>query len=66
MRQRRRGAEGHLAPAFGDGVVERFGVKDPQPIELSQDYKKNAEQLAKRRASEAGYRLAETWRKALK
>jgi hypothetical protein len=60
-------ADNVYAPEVIDALhlVSRGIAKEPPPMTLSRSYRQNAEQLAKRRAAEAGYRLAETWRKAL-
>lgn len=47
-------------------LVSRGVVDAPQPIDLSETYFKNAGRLARVRAIEAAYRLAETWKSALK
>jgi len=46
--------------------VARGLVAEPEPIDLPEAYLKNAGRVAQRRAVEAAYRLAETWRRALK
>jgi hypothetical protein len=46
--------------------VARGLVAEPEQIELSETYLKNAGQVAQRRAVEAGYRLAETWKICLR
>lgn len=47
-------------------LVSRGVVTEPQEIELSEAYLKNAGRVAQRRAVQAAYRLAEVWRQALK
>lgn len=46
--------------------VARGLIEKPEPLELSEAYRKNAEQVAKRRVTEAAYRLAAVWREALR
>jgi hypothetical protein len=45
--------------------VARGLIEKPEPLVLSDAYQKNAEQVAKRRVTEAAYRLAAVWREAL-
>ncbi|MBN8603129.1 MAG: S1/P1 nuclease [Planctomycetes bacterium] len=47
-------------------LVRRGVVEKPQEIELTEGYLKNAGRVAQRRAVQAGYRLAEVWRQAIK
>lgn len=47
-------------------LVARGVLEKPGSIDLSEGYLKNAGHIAQVRASEAAYRLAETWRAALK
>lgn len=46
-------------------LVARGVAKEPQPVDLSDAYLKNAGRIAQERVIAAGYRLAEVWRKAL-
>lgn len=46
--------------------VSRGLVDKPEELELSEAYLKNAGRIAQIRAAEAGFRLAETWRQAIK
>jgi hypothetical protein len=47
-------------------LIPRGLTEKPQPIDLSEDYLKNAGRVAQVRAIEAAYRLAETWRQGLR
>jgi hypothetical protein len=47
-------------------LVTRGIAEKPETIDLSEAYLKNAGRVAQVRASEAAYRLAETWRAAIK
>jgi hypothetical protein len=47
-------------------LVRRGVVNEPTEIELTEGYLKNAGRVAQQRAVQAGYRLAEVWRQAIK
>ena len=47
-------------------LISRGMIDKPVPIELSENYLKNAGRVAQERAIQAAYRLAETWRFSLR
>jgi hypothetical protein len=65
---RRYATDSVYAPEVLDSLrlVTRGILEKPETIELSETYLKNAGRVAQVRAIEAAYRLAETWRAAIK
>lgn len=68
LQESRQAAREHVYTPEVLEMVERLArgvLTEPEPIELSEAYLKNAGQVAQGRAALAAYRLAAVWRKAL-